>query len=210
MVQRAGAITREFARLATGCQGSAELGLTPGRMRSTSSAEEPCDTRRRRASFARAVRSPKFKKTGKKPVPLGPWPTEARSPEEVAAEVQYLGSPEHKDYANPINGEAPHQRSDGFRCKTYPQEKWAEFTAALRAAVVARCTSADFDPDQRPGHARTEGWPRYVWGWFEGKVFEARHRTDPPGCYYKAYLLEPEQHPEDPEGRLAAARPEAP
>jgi hypothetical protein len=154
-----------------------------------------------------AVRGQRFKRTGKKPVPLGPWPGEARSPAEVAAEVQYLGSPEHKDYVNPINGEPPHQRSDAFRCAAYPPERWAEFTAVLRAAVLAECTSADFDPDQRPGQERKEGWPRYVWGWFEGRVFEARHRTDPPGCYYKAYLLEPEQYPDDPEGRLARLGP---
>lgn len=152
------------------------------------------------------MRAQRFKKTGKKPVPLGAWPAGARSPAAIAAEVQYLGSPEHKDYANPINGEAPHQRSDGFRCAPYPAERWTEFTAALRAAVEAQCTSAAFDPDAE----RADAWPRYIWGWFEGRVFEARHRTDPPGCYYKAYLLEPEQHPEDPEGRLAAARPFTP
>ncbi len=144
----------------------------------------------------------------KKPVPIGPWPQGARSPAEIAAEVEYLGSPDHKDYVNPVNGEAPHARrpSDGFRCEEYPRERWADFTTLLRRSVAAQATSADFDPDQRPGAQQPNGWPRYVWGWFEGQVFEARHRTDPPGIYYKAYLLEPEQHPDDPDGRLLQLR----
>lgn len=50
------------------------------------------------------------------------------------------------------------------------------------------------------------GWPRYVWGWFDGKMFEARHRTDPPGNRYKGWLLEPDEGPEDPSGRLIALR----
>jgi hypothetical protein len=153
-------------------------------------------------SRARAASKP----VSKKPVPIGPWPEDARASAEVAAEVEYLGSPEHKDYVNPVNGEAPHQRSDGFRCEEYPRERWADFTALLRRSVAAQVTSAEFDPDQRPGRERTNGWPRYVWGWFGERVFEARHRTEPPGTYYKAYLLEPEQHPEDPEARLAGLR----
>ena len=145
----------------------------------------------------------------KKPVPIGPWPTDARSAEEVASEVEYLGSPEHKDYVNPINGEAPHQRSDGYRCAEYPADRWREFTSLLRDAVRAQCTSALFDADQRPGQMRANGWPRYIWGWFEGRVFEARHRTDPPGCCCKAYLLDPEQIPADPEERLEALKSKA-
>ncbi|MBI5515970.1 MAG: hypothetical protein HY909_19465 [Deltaproteobacteria bacterium] len=142
----------------------------------------------------------------RKPVAIGSWPAEARTPDELAAEVQYLGSPEHKDYVNPVNREAPRQRSDAFRCEEYPAEQWPRFTRLLQEAVRMQCTSAEFDPDQRPGLGRPDGWPRYVWGWFKGALFQARHRTDPPGHFYKAWLLEPEDHPEDPDDRLGALR----
>jgi hypothetical protein len=153
------------------------------------------------------MKKPKTKGAGGKKVQaLGPWPLGAPPPDEVASQAEFLGSPEHKDYVNPINNEPPHQRSDAFRCEKYPAAQWPEFTAMLRASIRAQCTSAAFDPEQRPSSPRAEAWPRYVWGWFGERMFEARHRTEPPGHFYKAYLLDEDQAPEDPENRLKALR----
>lgn len=153
------------------------------------------------------LRAPK--KFTSKPIAIGPWPTAStRAPDMVAAEVEFVGSPEHKDYVNPVTGEAPHPRaeSDGARCPAFPTERWPEMTEALRAAVRAQCTSSAFDPLEGGGEACVNWWPRYVFGWFDGKPFQARHRTDPPGNRYKGWFISGEQSPEDPDGRLAALR----
>lgn len=116
----------------------------------------------------------------------------------MAAEIDYLGSPEHKTYSNPVNDEPPHARplSDGARCDEYPKERWPEFTRLLRLAIESGCVSG------------VDGgrWPRKVWGFLDDRMFEARRRTEPPGTHYKGYLLDEDQRPRDPGNRLEALR----
>lgn len=113
-----------------------------------------------------------------------------------AASADYVGSPEHKDYVNPVLNEPPKPRteSDGSRCPEYPKEAWPRFTASLRAAIEAGCVAG----------SDAGGWPRYVWGWHDGRLFQARHRTDPPGNRYKGWWITSEERPKDLGGRLTA------
>lgn len=138
-------------------------------------------------------RNPKRKRG--KPLEIAPW-AEARPLKEYAVAAAYVGSAEHKDYMNPVLDEAPKPRaeSDGSRCPEYPRDEWARFTASLRAAIEAGCVSG----------SDAGGWPRHVWGWHGGKLFQARHRTDPPGNRYKGWWIEAEERPKDPGGRLTA------
>lgn len=145
--------------------------------------------------MALTPRSPK-RRPGK-PLRIEPWSSD-RSPEEIGSDAEYVGSPEHKAYMNPVLAEAPHPRSDASRCEEYPADEWPRFTASLRAAIRGGCV-AGLDAG---------GWPRHVWGWHDGRSFQARHRTDPPGNRYKGWWIEAEEHPEDPEGRLERLRRE--
>jgi len=45
------------------------------------------------------------------------------------------------------------------------------------------------------------GFPKYVWTWIAGDLYEARHINGPQGTY-KGYQLEEAEYPEDPEFRL--------
>ncbi|MEZ4475607.1 MAG: hypothetical protein R3F60_33385 [bacterium] len=64
-------------------------------------------------------------------------------------------------------------------------------TAALREGIIALRTSAIFEG----------GFPKYVWTWIGGDLYEARHINGPQGTY-KGYRLEVFEWPDDPEGRL--------
>lgn len=55
-------------------------------------------------------RTPRQKLPTAKPKHIEPWPEGQRSPEEVADEAIYVGSPEHKHYTNPVNDETPAPR----------------------------------------------------------------------------------------------------
>lgn len=126
---------------------------------------------------------------GLKPRSIGPWPESARSPAEVASEVGYLGSAEHKAYASPAG--PPALRSDASRCPELPSSDWEELSAALQRAVTLECTSSVFE----------HGFPRYVWGWFRGTLYECRYLVTPRGGY-KAYPLEAAEYPVDPQRKL--------
>jgi len=137
----------------------------------------------------------KTKRRRGKPLEIQGW-TADRTLDSIAAEAEYVGSPEHKDYVNPITDEPPRPRaeSDGSRCEEYPKKEWADFTASLRAAITAGCVAGCDAGD----------WPRYAWGWHKGRLFQARHRTEPPGNRYKGWWIDNEERPEDPERRLDA------
>jgi hypothetical protein len=64
-------------------------------------------------------------------------------------------------------------------------------TRALRDGIRRRCVSQEFEG----------GYPKYVWTWVNGKLYEARHINGPRGTY-KGYKLEAVEHPSDPDGRL--------
>lgn len=140
-------------------------------------------------------RKPKTKRG--KPLEIHAWAGE-RPLDAYAEHAEYVGSPEHKDYMNPVLQEAPKPRpeSDSSRCEEYPKEEWPRFTSSLRAAIRIGCVSGQ----------DAEGWPRHVWGYHDGRLFQARHRTDPPGNRYKGWWIDDEERPEDPSDRLGALR----
>ncbi len=45
------------------------------------------------------------------------------------------------------------------------------------------------------------GFPKYVWAWLDGDLYEARHINGPQGTY-KGYKLHRLEYPKDPKGRL--------
>lgn len=128
----------------------------------------------------RAVQRRKKRRT------IAEWPAEEPPATVVAARVKYVGSAEHKDYPSPAG--VAGLRSDASRCPPYPQEQWPNLQQALRNAVERECVSREFD---------IGGFPRYVWGFFEGQLFEARHLGNQSG-EYKAYPLEEWERPSDP------------
>ena len=118
-----------------------------------------------------------------RPRKIGPWPTRAPSPEEVAPRTTYVGSAEHKSYPSPAGH--PKLRSGAYKCEYV--DNFEGITDLLRKSIRERCTSTAFDGD----------FPRYVWGVWDGGVFEARHINGPEGTY-KGYMLEPVEYPLDP------------
>jgi hypothetical protein len=102
--------------------------------------------------------------------------------------VRYVGSAEHKDYPSAAGN--PALRSDASRCDT----RYTDFeaiTQVLRAAIERQCASAAFEA----------GFPKYVWGWLDGRLYEARLVNRSQGTY-KAYPLEPIEAPKDKSGLL--------
>ena len=117
---------------------------------------------------------------------IGPWNGDA-SPEDTASRARYVGSQEHKGYPSPAG--PPALRADATPCD--PEIEWGDINAALQEAIRRCCTSAVFE----------QGFPKYVWGWIDRDLYEARHLNGPAGTY-KGYRLEKMEYPRDPEGRL--------
>lgn len=117
---------------------------------------------------------------------IGPWQS-AESPDATAARARYWGSPEHKAHPSPAG--PPALRTDATPCD--PKIDWADINAVLGEAIRRGCTSAAFE----------QGFPKYVWGWLGGDLYEARHVNGPAGAY-KGYRLEEVEYPSDPEQRL--------
>lgn len=120
---------------------------------------------------------------------IGPWPEDADSPEELAERVEYVGSPEHKDHPSSLG--PPHLRSDATPCEANMTRDANRNTQALREGIRRQCVSSIFEG----------GYPKYVWTWVNGVLYEARHINGPQGTY-KGYRLEEVQVPLDPDGRL--------
>lgn len=119
---------------------------------------------------------------------IGPWSEDKPTAEEVAPRVSYVGSAEHKSYPSPAGH--PSLRSDASRC----DPRYTEFepiTDVLREGVRRRCTSAVFEGD----------FPKYVWGWLDGQLYEARLVNRGQGTY-KGYPLEEVETPKDDENAL--------
>jgi hypothetical protein len=118
---------------------------------------------------------------------INAWPADAKPPSDVAARISYVGSAEHKDHPSPAG--PPRLRSDASRC----DPRYIDFrapTEALREAIRAQRTS------EFQGR-----FPTYVWGALDGKLYEARLVNHEQG-QYKAYPIEIEELPEDPDGLL--------
>ena len=127
---------------------------------------------------------------------IHPWPQNEGSPEEVAARACYVGSAEHKGNWSPHH--EPRLRSDASACPPELSIDLHANTESLRRAIKLRCVGADFE----------NGFPKYVWAWVGGKLWEARHIRGPIGTY-KAYgPLELVELPTDHDGLLEAARGE--
>lgn len=125
---------------------------------------------------------------------LGVWPEEADAPEEVAERATYVGSPEHKDHPSPAG--PPRLRSDASPCPAHLTFDVDANTEALREGIRKRCVSTVFEG----------GFPKYVWTWLAGELYEARHINGPLGTY-KGYCLEDVERPVDPDGRLDWGEP---
>jgi len=64
-------------------------------------------------------------------------------------------------------------------------------TMALREAIRRSCSGAQFEGE----------FPRHVWGWLNGQLYEARLINRAQG-WYKAWPIEDAERPTDDEGRL--------
>ncbi len=136
----------------------------------------------------RRPKSPPSRPHAIEPCPAGVVPLD---------DAVYVGSPEHKAYVNPVNGEIPAPRPrDASLCERFPEGEWCVFTSMLREAIRAGCAS-DWD---------ASGRPKYVWGWYKGRLFQARRRSEPSGNLYKGWWIEEWERPRDREGRLERLR----
>jgi hypothetical protein len=120
---------------------------------------------------------------------IRPWPDDHPPPDEVAEKAHYVGSSEHKDYQSDAG--PPALRSDAARC----DPRYTDFesiTRALREAIRRRCSGAHFEGE----------FPRHVWGWLDGELYEARLINRARG-WYKAWPIEEAERPKDAEDRLA-------
>ena len=122
-----------------------------------------------------------------------PWPDDGGMPDGVASRARYVGSGEHKGSWSPLY--KPRLRSDASECPPELSTDLAANTGHLRRGIVAGCVGRDFE----------DGFPRYVWVWVDGQLYEARHMRGPVGTY-KAYPLEDVERPKDSQGMLEAAR----
>jgi hypothetical protein len=118
---------------------------------------------------------------------IRPWPTASRRPQ-LWPKARYVGSSEHKDYESAAG--PPALRSDAARCD--PQYTDFEvITNALQEAIRHCCCSAHFEGK----------FPRHVWGWLDGRLYEARLVNRVQG-WYKAWPIEESERPRDNDGRL--------
>lgn len=120
---------------------------------------------------------------------IAPWPNDVPAPDAVAEQARYVGSAEHKDYPSPAGH--PALRSDASRCHPQLGYDVERFTRVLREAIGRRCIGAIFEGS----------FPKYVWGWLDDRLYEARHINGPQGTY-KAYPLEEAEFPKDPDALL--------
>lgn len=123
---------------------------------------------------------------------IHPWPEREQAVEIVAGTARYVGSAEHKGHWSP--GHQPRLRSDASECPPELTQDVEANTLRLRRGILSGCVGAAFE----------NGFPKYVWVWVDGELWEARHIRGPVGTY-KAYgPLEPVVYPKDPCERLEA------
>lgn len=121
---------------------------------------------------------------------IGEWPDDEQDPEGVSEQVEYRGSPEHKTY--PSQAGPPALRPDATKCSPDWKGRCDELTEHLKEGILHRCVSERFE----------EGFPRYVWTWVDGELYEARHIRGPSGTYKGYKLKNRAEWPKDPENRL--------
>lgn len=120
---------------------------------------------------------------------IAAWPAGAPGPDDVAARARYTGSAEHKGHPSDLG--PPALRSDATPCEPARTRNVERNTEALREGIRRGCVGAEFEGD----------FPRFVWTWIEGALYQARLTNRELGTY-KGWRIEPIEHPDDPEGRL--------
>ena len=134
----------------------------------------------------RDVRSDNMRHKRRKRHAIGSW-TSGEITDRVARAARYVGSAEHKAY--PSSAGPPALRSDATPCD--PKLSFDNIRTALVEGIRRGCISAVME----------QGFPKYVWGWIDGDLYEARHINGPAGTY-KGYRLLESEYPRDPMGRL--------
>jgi len=81
-------------------------------------------------------------------------------------------------------------RSDASECDPRYTD-FNDITEVLSDGIRRGCIGAIFEAS----------FPKYVWGWLDGQLYEARHINGPQGTY-KAYPLEDLERPKDERGLL--------
>lgn len=119
---------------------------------------------------------------------IAPWPEDGPDADHVAQTASYVGSAEHKSY--PSRAGHPALRSDASRCDPRYTD-FEEISLVLREGIRRRCTSAVFEGN----------FPKYVWGWLDEQLYEARLVNREQGTY-KGYPLEEAETPHDEHGLL--------
>ena len=106
---------------------------------------------------------------------------------QISIKASYVGSAEHKSY--PSEAGPAQLRSDATKCEHFADFKG--LTEQLRASIKDGIVSEIFE----------SGFPKYVWGKMNNKIYEARHIGAPAGRY-KGWSIEPASYPIDPENKL--------
>ena len=109
----------------------------------------------------------------------------------IADLATYHGSSEHKTYPSPAG--PPALRSDATPCERID---YVDINAALAEGIRRGCVSPTME----------RGFPKYVWGWLHGELYEARHLNG-SGGQYKGYPIESPERPQDPDRRLDWVEP---
>lgn len=102
----------------------------------------------------------------------------------IAAHVDYVGSPEHKDV--PSFAGAPRPRADASLCDRSLLTKLDLIKEWLREGIRRGTVSGPWEGE----------FPRYIWYKDGGTVYEARLVNREQGAY-KGYPLEEAEWPED-------------
>ncbi|MEM9553481.1 MAG: hypothetical protein AAGC60_04430 [Acidobacteriota bacterium] len=121
------------------------------------------------------------------------WPETEPDPTDIAARVRYVGSPEHKAY--PSAAGPPRPRPDATLCDPKYKGREEELSGYLKEAIRREVVSSQFE----------SGFPRYVWLWLEGVLYEARHINGPHGTYKAYALVDEAEYPKDPRRLLEGA-----
>lgn len=125
------------------------------------------------------VRAPKRRRPQRRTIcPAPPGVSLAK----VAADVRYVGSPEHK--VHPSFAGPPRPRADATKCDPSLADPGA-LTGWIREAILKKNFGEPWEGD----------FPRYVWHQVDGTVYEGRLVNQELG-EYKGWPLEPGEWPE--------------
>jgi len=125
------------------------------------------------------------------------WPDGVGTPDDVAAQVRYTGSPLHKTYPSPAG--PPALRADEAKCDQYAEEQWPRLLDVLRRAIRAGCVG-DF----------RGAFPERAWAWINGVLHEARLTNEGMGEYHGFPVNDKRQYPEPIDRVEAAPRVDTP